>query len=246
MNLTNATASCDYFLRGTILSFCSGKGECVALRPNDYPSSADDIGKCICEEGWTGEGDMMNGSGLDCNLNISTLKTIYKVGGAVHVVSLILTIYALSRAFAVVDYKLSAFLKKPSNTVVLNAVAYICCQITSMCRRGYSQEYLHTNNDLTICLATMAGGILFWGFLARSFFEQFLTVCIETSKMSGSEGLLMRDRMKKMNHKTMKLKYVAGVAYCCLLLAHFDQDPGNHTLYSTIYYLMHFGMSIFL
>ena len=62
-----------------LVDSCSNNGDCV-ISPDvsRFPT-----GMCVCDEGWTGVGDFMNGAGLDCQINTATIKAWWAVIAAV-------------------------------------------------------------------------------------------------------------------------------------------------------------------
>ena len=61
-------ATCLYFASWPDYRPCSGNGICVPGPPNEFMPDAN--GKCVCDEGWTGLGDMIDSRGMDCQTNV--------------------------------------------------------------------------------------------------------------------------------------------------------------------------------
>ncbi|GMI00298.1 hypothetical protein TrST_g3123 [Triparma strigata] len=235
--MTNAT--CDYFLRGTILDECSGHGVCVAEVPNEW---VDNIGKCICEDGWTGSGDLMNGIGMDCHLKIDLLRNWWGVSSVAFLLQAAFSAWCCNNALAVQG---KAFWSKSSNKAIMNATLFgILRSIDGALRFATGDD---SGTSVVIAIFHAGAGWLFWGILSAQFCELFLVVVIAQAKMDkGDQADAMKARMEKMHTLIRNQKFIAFPAYIIVIIAAFDRNPEHHKIYSGVYYALHCALSYYL
>mmetsp|Transcript_10374 Transcript_10374/g.20640 ORF Transcript_10374/g.20640 Transcript_10374/m.20640 type:complete len:354 (-) Transcript_10374:81-1142(-) len=235
----NLTASCDYFMRGSIAAECSGHGSCVAEAPNEFMKN--EVGKCVCEAGWRGDGDLMNAAGLDCHINDDTLAYWWLGNAFGFIFQTLFSLYCLHSAWTIQG---KAFMSKKSNKSILLAVFFGVVRVIDAFLRFALKK--HAGNSLVICIIHSLGGYIFWGHLACLFCEQFLNIVIKQAKLGGVQGEQMKKKCEKM-HKVMKLMLPMAVpAYGFIIVGYFDKNPSHHKVYSVIYYVAHCILSFFL
>jgi len=181
--MTNVTAACDYFMRGSIATECSGHGTCVAERPNDFSSYEDDIGKCVCDDGWRGDGDMMNAAGLDCHINENFMNTWWLANGFAFFFLILFSGYCLSVAYSVQGKK---FMEKGGNQAICLSMAFAFARALDAFLRAAFKE--HSGDNLFIAIVHAIGGVIFWGYLACFYCEQFLNIVVKQAKLGGAAG----------------------------------------------------------
>jgi hypothetical protein len=209
-NSTNSTLDCEWF-SGTILGQCSGHGACLDL-PTPWQDGK--RGFCECDSGWTGVGDMIDATGLDCMTNTAVAKWWWF---AIGVVNFLLLFQQLSVWVPMLKEKGIAGLQ--SNRLLQTC---ILCFVFSACRcvetflRVSTGEYV--GQSMSISVMSFIAGFVFWGFLANLFFTQIVDILVKSMKMSGPSGdafmqqLVGVQKLMKMQVPMVAVAYVSAFA----------------------------------
>ncbi|GMH72040.1 hypothetical protein TrST_g2557 [Triparma strigata] len=233
--MSNSTFDCDYFMRGDggLIASCSDNGECIAGPPNDFEAYADKNGRCICESGWTGLGDFVDGRGMDCNIHISGVKIWWAVIIAMHFFQLLFGMQVLKEMKAAGR----SFSKDK------NVRCFVSGQVEAFIRIVEDVVRIATGGMVgSHVLVTLLHGIpgaIFWGYCCPQLIEGFLDITLKQSKMdrgAGSEAMA-----KKMATAKNLLKYQRLVAFFVFIVTPYltlvSDEPGYLFLISELYYL---------
>ncbi|GMH75898.1 hypothetical protein TL16_g06904 [Triparma laevis f. inornata] len=227
------TTSCDYFMRGDsgLVASCSDNGACVAGPPNEWNPNKD--GRCVCENGWSGLGDFVDGRGMDCNINISIVKIWWGIIIFMHALQFLFGLQVLQEMKAA-----GRVFSKDKNYRV-----FVAAQVEAFIRIIEGVLRIATGgmvgSHLLITLIHGIPGWIFWGYCCPSLMIGFLEITLKQSKMDRGEGA--EGMAKKMAILVAVMKYQRAVAFFVFivtpLLTLVSEDPGVLFWVSKLYYL---------
>jgi hypothetical protein len=240
-NATNATGTCNYFMRGSLIAECSGHGTCVAEPPNEFMPNM--LGRCVCDEGWQSDSDFQSATGMDCFHSKQVTNIWYTVNTVLYALSFLYTGMVLNSLKKNHGSK-PGFLDKPSNKAI--AVAVVFCVLRIIDAGMRIGTGFHSTNNLFVAIVHAAGGYTFWAILAASECEAFLLIVLGQAKMSGPEGEKMKKKCEQMHVLMKTLVPLAAPAYLAVIACYFVDNPETQKWFSLLYYINHFLMSYFL
>ncbi|GMI35912.1 hypothetical protein TeGR_g12113 [Tetraparma gracilis] len=245
MSASNATASCDYFMRGQFLGECSGHGTCLPEAPNEYMKTS--VGRCECDEGWLAGSDFQSATGMDCFYNEKINNTWYVVNSILWLVSLVYTSIVLRSLHAAHTAKKkkgktkAPFFQGASNRAMSYAVVFCFFRLADAalrCGTGYTSA-----NNLLVAIVHCIPGFIFWSQLAAVECESFMQIVMGQAKMAGPDGEKMKKDIEGMKKLMKTLIPLAAPAYTMVIVCYFDQNPNHQKYYSLVYYIGHFILS---
>jgi len=239
MNNINGTFHCNYFLSNQIFGECSGKGACV----NEWNKLTKQFGVCDCQEGWTGNGDMVNAEGMDCNIYIPLVTTWWLV---IAILFAFHSLYMLKVCYPIAKEKgWKKGVWGNSQLRVLSVGAILApIRVWEGLYRFSTKSFV--GHDLFMTLMHMLYGYMFWGYMAPTILSEWLKLVILQSKMGGAEGKKMAEMMKNNERRSHRMKFIAFFAYAGILISYFVDDINLMIFLQCFYYGAHTILSYFL
>jgi hypothetical protein len=199
-------------------------------------------GKCICDSGYSGNGDFLNLDGMNCSVNHTVVKNWWFVLGMLYT-GVFLYSNMITIEF-VLKQKKDRF-KAIINSPLQKAITYVSIECLLRMIEGAirveSGGKAVIGNSLPITLIEAAGGILFWGHLAIEFIMAWMRMIISSAKMNGSQGEIVKNRMELMKKELRIFKWWVRIVFLSTVGTHFTPNP-EIAKYLVIGYFV--GMSI--
>jgi hypothetical protein len=85
-HMANTSTLCDQYIIWPMTEACSGNGYCSSE------------GICICNDGWSGRGEMIDRTGIDCNVNENALTIMHSIGTIMSFATMLMALRANYRA----------------------------------------------------------------------------------------------------------------------------------------------------
>lgn len=239
---TNATYSCNYFMRNIFIGECSGNGVCVNEKPNEWVADGV-MGKCICNEGFSGNGDFMDATGMDCSVNHTVVANWWLVLGVLYS-GLFVYCTVITIGFVRKQKKehFNAIMKSPMQKSILYVAIECLFRMTeSIIRVSSGGTAVIGSGSLAITLIEAFAGMLFWASLGPGFMTTWMNTVMSNAKMSGAQGLTVKTRMENMQKQLKVFKWGVAFVFLTTIGTYFTPDPDIAKYFIITYYL---GMSI--
>ena len=209
-----------------------GKGSCVNFTLRDLNDTS--VEGCLCQDSWTGRGDFIDASFLDC----STLEPLIHYWYIVHIpLFTALMLYAahvcrgikgkksLKRAFKARKFKTAIMIVIFSGFKLLEATFRVSTE-------GFVGE--HTG----VTIMNFLSGAMFWAFIAPHFFIAWMKLIQGTSKSKSAEA---RRKNKALAKRTQQLaipaSIIAMLSFSMVPLTLAVNDLKTQLIFMKIYYV---------
>ena len=167
----NPTFSCPSF-GASIFGECNGNGVCVNETTAQYP---DRLGRCECDEGYTGLGDFIDGTGLACNINVNIISYLWLVLSFIYLGS---GSYIAHKLWGQVqdNGRKKCFAKKV-NVVMSVGVACSVLRFIEGWYRFLSKDrkggHAAVGSDWVLTILSTLAGMMFWGYLLPHMLQEW-------------------------------------------------------------------------
>ena len=215
---------------------CMGKGICVNFTLEALNNTA--VEGCLCNEGWTGRGDFVDSSFLDCPTYEPLVFVTYILQTIAY---FFLTLYSsrvLNQMVKRRRKKGKVFKVRKVQTVAMIVAFAGVKLIEAAARIASGQESLKfSGEDTVVTVLNFIGGLLFWALIAPHFFVTWMKLIHGMSKVKGDEQRKKRTALVSRVQKLAIPASIMGViSFSTVPLALAVSDLTSQLIVTRFYY----------